>query len=169
MAFYPRYFDQPVANNSDTYNYYRWNAENRGSAAQYITVDLRPQPKPQERIRTESRLRVLCPPGGLILFSGAQLHETVANTSGTARYSMDFRTVHLGDLREQRAAANVDSRCTGTTLRDFLRAGDLEHLPAEIVALYDDESADAGVLVYPARGQSAHPAGIRVPDDAGAT
>lgn len=30
-----------------------------------------------------------------------------------------------------RASANVDSACTGTTLRDFLRCTTLERLPAD--------------------------------------
>ena len=58
----------------------------------------------------------LPPPGGLILFSGAQLHETVPNTTDLARYSIDFRTVHLDDVIAHRGAPNVDSRCTGTTM-----------------------------------------------------
>jgi hypothetical protein len=35
------------------------------------------------------------------------------------------------------AAPNVDSECAGTTLRDFLRASDLEPLPENIIAKYD--------------------------------
>jgi hypothetical protein len=64
------------------------------------------------------------------LFSGAQLHETVPNNSGVARYSIDFRAVHLDDVTARRGAANIDSRCTGTTMRDYLRASDL---PEEVV------------------------------------
>lgn len=33
-------------------------------------------------------------------------------------------------------------------MRDYLRATDLEHISDELVALYDDETADAGVLTY---------------------
>ncbi len=39
MAFYPRYFGEPVLNNSEIYNYYDWNTRNRGSAAQHIRAD----------------------------------------------------------------------------------------------------------------------------------
>ena len=35
-------------------------------------------------------------------------------------------------------ARNIDSRCTGTTMRDYLRATDLAHLPDEMIKLYDD-------------------------------
>jgi hypothetical protein len=34
-------------------------------------------------------------------------------------------------------AVNVDSHCTGTTMRDYLRVSDLEHLPAEVIQPYD--------------------------------
>ena len=51
----------------------------------------------------------------------------------------------------RRGATNVDSRCTGTTMRDYLRASDLEHLPDEVVRLYDDgTSSDDKVLSFDA-------------------
>jgi hypothetical protein len=37
------------------------------------------------------------------------------------------------------SAPNIDSECTGTTLRDFLRASDLEPLPEDITARYDNK------------------------------
>jgi hypothetical protein len=37
----------------------------------------------------------------------------------------------------RRGAFNIDSRCTGTTMRDYLRCTDLEHLPDVVVRLYD--------------------------------
>ena len=97
MGFYPRYFDEGVANNSDIYNYYEWNEKNRATAAQHIKSDTREQPKAQQELE-QVTVRFLPPPGGIILFSGAQLHETVPNEAGVARYSIDFRTVHFDDV-----------------------------------------------------------------------
>jgi hypothetical protein len=37
----------------------------------------------------------------------------------------------------RREAPNVDSECTGTTLRDFLRASDLQRIDEEIVLAYE--------------------------------
>src|SRR5262249_53989375 len=86
---------------------------------------------------------------GVILFSGAQLHETVPNTTNMARYSIDFRTVHLDDVMGHLGAANMDSRCTGTTMRDYLRASDLQHLPEDVVGSYDDGTeVNANVLYF---------------------
>jgi hypothetical protein len=137
MGFYPRYFAEGVANDSEIYNYYAWNEQNRATAAQHIKSDTRRQPKVQQALEPVT-VRFLPPPGGIILFSGAQLHETVPNETGVARYSIDFRTVHYDDVVTRRGAFNVDSRCTGTTMRDYLRASDLSHLPDDVVKLYDD-------------------------------
>ena len=43
--------------------------------------------------------------GGTIVFSAAQLHSTVPNTTDRTRFSIDFRTVNLDDLRERRRRA----------------------------------------------------------------
>lgn len=137
MAFHPRYFAEPVRNNSEIYNYHEWNRKSRAQAAQHVRADTREQPKPQQPIERQE-IRLICPPGGMILFSGAHLHETVPNTSGLARYSIDFRTVHLADVRRQEGAPNLDSRCTGTTMRDYLRCTDGQHLPEDLIRAYDD-------------------------------
>jgi hypothetical protein len=147
MGFYPRYFSEPVANNSEIYNYYEWNSKNRATAAQHVRQDTREQPKAQQELENVS-VRYLPPPGGMIAFSGAQMHETVPNTTDTARYSIDFRTVHLDDVIARRGAPNVDSRCTGTTMRDYLRATDLSKLPEDVVRLYDDGTATADRILY---------------------
>ena len=147
MGFYPRNFTDPIANNSEIYNYYEWNTKNRASAAQHVKSDTREQPKPQEPVEGVN-LRYVPPPGGVILFSGAQLHETVANTTDLARYSIDFRTVHLDDVAGKIGAPNIDSKSTGTTMRDYLRATDLAKLPEELIALYDDGSAEGDKVLY---------------------
>jgi hypothetical protein len=147
MGFYPRYFDEVVANNSEIYNYYEWNEKNRTTAAQHVKSDTREQPKPQQALEPVT-VRYLPPPGGVIIFSGAQLHETVPNTTSVARYSIDFRTVHYDDVIARRGAHNIDSRCTGTTMRDYLRATDLTHLPEDVVATYDDDTAKGRTVLY---------------------
>jgi hypothetical protein len=147
MGFYPRYFKEAVKNNSEIYNYYEWNTKNRATAAQHVKSDTREQPKAQQELEPVT-VRYLPEPGGIIIFSGAQLHETVPNTTDSARYSIDFRTVHYDDVIQRRGAPNVDSRCTGTTMRDYLRANDLSHLPEEAITLYDDGTAVEGRVLY---------------------
>jgi hypothetical protein len=149
LAIHPNYFAREVNNNSHIYNYYEWNTRNRADAAKHVRFDTREQPKPQQEIERQD-VRVICPPGGMILFSGAQLHETVPNTSGIARYSIDFRTVHLDEVVAHKGARNLDSRCTGTTMRDYLRCSDLQHVPDDVISSYDDESSTRAdkVLVF---------------------
>jgi hypothetical protein len=67
----------------------------------------------------------------------------VPNTSGATRVSIDFRTVNVADVRAHRGAPNVDARCTGTNLGDFLRASDLAPMPPELVEDYDRRSREA--------------------------
>ena len=137
VAFHPRYFDAGIANGSARYNYYAWNRDSRAIAAAQIGVDTRDQPKPEEPIDLDPQIRPVPPVGGVMVFSGAQLHSSVPNTSGRTRISVDFRVVHRADVEAGRGAPNVDSSCTGTTMRDYLRVSDLERLPAHVVAPYD--------------------------------
>jgi hypothetical protein len=153
MAFHSRYFHEPIKNGSAEFNYYEWNRKFRGDTAKHVKKDTRKQPKPEQEIELDPQVRVVTPPGGLLIFSSAQLHSTVPNTSGRTRFSIDFRTVNLDDLEARRGAPNVDSECTGTTMREYLRVTDLAHVPDEIVEMYDDESARQidGDLVFQVR------------------
>jgi hypothetical protein len=144
MAFHLRYWARAVSNGSADYNYAEWNRESRQNAAQHIKTDTRKQPRPEEHVELDPQVRLICPPGGIIVFSGAHLHSTVPNTSGRTRYSIDFRTVHLDDVMGDAGAPNVDSACTGTTMGDYLRGTDLAHLPAELIARYDTPPAAVG-------------------------
>jgi hypothetical protein len=151
MAFHERYFDEPVKNGSNGFNYYEWNAA-RKDAGKHIGKDPRKQPQPEEDVELDPQLRVVTQPGGVTVFSAAHLHSTVPNTSGKTRFSIDFRTVNLDDLEARNGARNIDSECTGTSLRDFLRATDYEHVPEDLVSAYDDETHERGDLVYQPQG-----------------
>jgi hypothetical protein len=148
IAFHPKYWHTPVRNSSRDYNYYRWNKEGRKEAAKQIKAETRKQPQPEEPIEPESQIRIVCEAGGIILFSGAFLHSTVPNTSGHTRFSIDFRTVNVDDVAAKAGAPNIDSACTGTTLRDYLRASDLMRLSEDVAALYDTEPITGGELVF---------------------
>ena len=142
MAFHPRYWSQPVKNGSRDYNYARWNQESRKNAAKHIKKDTRKQPHSEEPLELEPQLRLIPKVGGMILFSAAQMHSTVPNTSGHTRFSIDFRTLHFDDIVAQRGAPNIDSDCTGTSLGDFLRGNDLGTMEESLVTLYDKQSTD---------------------------
>jgi hypothetical protein len=156
MAFHPRYWSQPVANSSADYNYYTWNKLYRGDkVAKIVKNDTRPLPRALEQLELDPQVRLICPVGGVILFSGAQMHSSVPNTSGVTRFSIDFRTIHLDDAIAKRGAPNIDSACTGTVMRDYLNSVDLSRVPDEVIALYDDGTEAGGELIYKPKGVGA--------------
>ena len=150
MAFHPRYWTQPVQNSSSGYNYYQWNKLHRGqNVAKLTKSDNRPLPRATEPMDLDPQIRLICQAGGIILFSAAQMHSSVPNTSGCTRFSIDFRTVHIDDAVAEVGAPNIDAACTGTAMRDFLCSADLSsRIPDEVVSLYDDDTAGEGELVY---------------------
>jgi hypothetical protein len=137
MAFHPHYWDVPVRNGSRDYNYAEWNRTSRNVAAQFVKADTRKQPKPEEEMELDPQVRVVQPPGSILLFSAAQMHSSVPNTSGRTRFSVDFRTVNIEDVAHHRGAPNIDSECTGTCMGDYLRGSDLSHVPDALIAEYD--------------------------------
>ena len=148
LAFHPRYWTEPVRNGSSQFNHYRWNKYGRKAAADDPERYLQDQPRPEDPIDPDAEIRLVCPAGGILLFSGAQLHSAVPNTSGQTRFSIDFRTVHIDDVIGRVGAPNIDSAATGTSLRDFLRGTDLSRMPEEVVELYDTEPVTDGDLIF---------------------
>ena len=136
MAFHPKYFSNGAANSSRDYDYFEWVRTGRAAAAQQVDMETRQQPELEQEIEMQPDIRVITPPGGILMFSGAQLHTTVPNTSGKTRFSIDFRTVNRTDVEHHVGAPNVDSECTGTNLGDFLRATDLSPLPPDVIDGY---------------------------------
>jgi hypothetical protein len=137
MAFHTQYFKRPIRNSSAGYDYEEWSKTGRKEAAKQVTKETRKQPQAEEPLELDPDVRVVTPPGGTLIFSAAHLHSTVPNTTNRTRFSIDFRTVNIDDLADGVSAPNIDSECTGTTLRDFLRASDLEPLPEDVIAEYD--------------------------------
>jgi hypothetical protein len=66
------------------------------------------------------------------------MHSSVPNYTGKTRFSIDFRTAHLRDLKELKGAPNLDCACTGTTMNDYLKVADLSHIPDELIDRYMD-------------------------------
>ena len=137
MAFHPQYWGNPVLNGSRRYNYYEWNRSSRLNAAQHIKTDTRDQPKPEEPAQLHPQVRLVPEAGGVMLFSGNQLHSTVPNTPGRTRFSIDFRTVNIDDVQSCRDASNFDSGWTRKSMRDFLRARDFERIADDVALTYE--------------------------------
>ena len=133
MAFHPHYFSKAVKNGSRNYNYQKWNETSRKEASKHIKLDTREQPKPKEEMILDPQIRIVTPPGGMVVFSAAQMHSSIPNFTGKTRFSIDFRTVHLGDLVAEKGAVNIDSHCTGTTIGDYLQVASLKNIPEDII------------------------------------
>ena len=140
MAFHSRYWTTPLANESSEFNYYEYVQTSRKDAAKHVKTDTRKQPHALAPVEQNPQIRVITPVGGLLLFSSAQLHSTVPNTTDLTRFSIDFRTAHVDDVAAKCGAPNLDSACKGTALRDFFRASDLAKMPESIVAPHENQA-----------------------------
>ncbi|HZA77065.1 MAG TPA: hypothetical protein VE623_11835 [Acidimicrobiales bacterium] len=152
MAFHQDYFATAIPNTSSTYNYYEWNSKHRAAASSNVGSDARPLPGPTVDVDLRNPLVFVTPVGGLIEFSGQHLHSSVPNQSGRTRFSIDFRTVHIGDIKAGRTAPNVDASCSGSSIRDFIRASDFSPMPERIVELFNDGTEARGELVFSHEG-----------------
>lgn len=147
MAFYPHYFNRAVDNDSARFNYYRRNRE-RVDAHKFVTDDPRVQPA-ASLSEDEPQFRLLPGTGGIVIFSGSQLHRTVPNRSQRSRYSVDFRTVSKADIEENRGASALDVHCTGTALRDFRKAADRACMNEDLALRLDPSGpGDGEMLVF---------------------
>jgi len=137
LILYPSHWTRPIRNTSAGFDYDEWCQVGRQLATSQVKTDSRKHPVPEEELAFGDESRIVCAAGSCIAFAGAHLHATAPNDTGLTRFSLDFRTVHVDDLIQQRGAPNIDCAATGTTLRDFLRTADLEPLPNDIVAMYN--------------------------------
>ncbi|CAN5219373.1 hypothetical protein BH11CYA1_BH11CYA1_34870 [soil metagenome] len=121
FAFFPMYFDKPVANDSAAFDYDEW-SENVGfqntSAA---SAKMSAYPSVTGKFSREVVVPFAAKAGEIILFAASHLHQTCKNVSGATRLSVDFRTVHVGDHESGLGAPNVDNKSTGSALIDYLK------------------------------------------------
>jgi hypothetical protein len=146
MQFDFQNFDRDVPNDSDGFDYYEINRA-RATTAKQVGKEVQSRPRAIDHEAAGPLVPVL-EPGSILLFSAAQLHGTVPNTSPFARYSIDFRTVDRRHVEEGVGAPMGDVNCTGTAIRDFMNAETGERLDEEFVrSVYGAPPEDA-VLVY---------------------
>ena len=152
MAFDLPSFDRQVPNTSDTFDYYQNNAK-RLTTAKQVGKETQARPGAIDHQPVHD-LIVLPAPGEILLFSGAQLHTSIPNTSGRSRYSVDFRTVDAMDLVAGRGAPLVDAHCTGTAIRDFHNVKDGSAFSEQmIVDLFGPPPEDAMLVFTSAEGE----------------
>jgi hypothetical protein len=146
MAFDLASFDRAVPNTSDGFDYYENNAR-RLTTATGVTREAQARPGAVEH-NAAQEVVILPAPGEVLLFSGNQLHASIPNTSGLARYSVDFRILSVPDLTAGRGAPLVDVYCTGTAIRDFINVADESNLDEQmIIDVFGAPPSDA-MLVF---------------------
>ena len=150
MSFDLASFGTSVPNTSSGFDYYENNARRFDTAK---SVGREAQARPSAVDHTAGVEVIPVPaPGEVLLFSGAQLHTSIPNTSGVARYSVDFRTVDTRDLTARRGAQVVDADCTGTAIRDFVSVKDESALDEELVQSIYGPPPSGSLLVFGDRG-----------------
>lgn len=146
MSFDLPRFGQAVPNSSGEFDYYANNASRLTTATQ---VKQERQARPGAiGHQPDHDLVVLPAPGAVLLFSGAQLHTSIPNTSGRSRYSVDFRTVDVRDVQSGRGAPLVDVHCTGTSIRDFRNVADDSAFDEQMVVDVFGAPPEGAMLVF---------------------
>jgi hypothetical protein len=156
MSFDLARFDRTVRNNSDAFDYYQNNAS-RLTTSTGVTREAQARPGAIDH-QPDQELVVLPAPGQVLLFSGAQLHKSIPNTSGRARFSVDFRTVYVPDLMVGRGAPLVDAYCTGTAIRDFVNVADDRSFDEETVVKLFGAPPPNAMLVFASPDEEGKPA-----------
>jgi hypothetical protein len=146
ISFDPDKFAASVKNDSHLFDYYVHNAGRHGTARQ-VHREVQARPGAHEH-RADHEVTVIPAPGSVLLFSGAQLHTSIPNTSGRSRYSIDFRTVDVEDLVGRRGAPLVDAHCAGTAIRDFRRVLDGSRFDEQLVMEIFGAPPDGAELVF---------------------
>ncbi|RTE07916.1 hypothetical protein [Paenibacillus whitsoniae] len=137
LAFYPKYWNEKIANTSSEFSYKEWVEVGRNLAISQIKTDTRKHPLPSEEIAISDEMRFSCSAAEMVAFSASHLHGTVPNQAGFTRFSIDFRVVKHKDLKDDFGAPHIDNDSKGTTLGDFLRGSDLGPIPRDIVSKFE--------------------------------
>jgi hypothetical protein len=146
MSFDLANFACAVPNTSCDFDYYENNARRLNTAK---SVGKESQARPGAIDHSPGVDVIPLPaPGQVLLFSGAQLHTSIPNSSGLARYSVDFRTVDTRDLLAGRGAPLADAYCTGTAVRDFVSIKDESPFDEQTVRSIFGPPPDDAMLVF---------------------
>ena len=146
MSFDLANFARAVPNTSGDFDYYKNNAQ-RLSTVKSVGKEVQARPCAIDHTPGVDVIP-LPAPGEVLLFSGAQLHTSIPNTSGLARYSVDFRSVDVRDLRAGRGARLADAYCTGTAIRDFVSVKDEGAFDEDLVRSLFGAPPEDAMLVF---------------------
>lgn len=116
FVFYPEYFDRPIPNDSrslDVDEFVRREGWKDGTSDRVV------YPRALADLVHAQSLGFSARRGQILLFAAAHLHEPRRNTTGSTRFSADFRIVHERDHASGRGAPNVDNEASGSTFGSY--------------------------------------------------
>jgi len=125
MTLYPNYFSRAIANDSASYDHHDPHPARRR------------RPGPTEAVDPFSATTFVTPAGAVVRFSGQHLRSDAPTECDRTRFVVEFDTVDVGDVRAGLGARNVDGRCAGSSIGDFIRAVDGAPMPDDVCALLD--------------------------------
>jgi len=157
MGFDLTKFGRPVKNDSHKFDYYKLKMA-RGTIAAQVTHEVQVRPRAVDH-EAPQEVIILPAPGSILLFAGAHLHRSIPNTSGRSRFSIDFRTVDITDLRAGRGAPFADVYCTGTAIRDFHNVANGSPFDEEMVVDLFGAPPDGAILTFNPDVTTAAPSG----------
>jgi ectoine hydroxylase-related dioxygenase (phytanoyl-CoA dioxygenase family) len=121
FSFHPSLFTQAVPNTSQGFSYDSWMGT-RGWQGMKSNAPA-DYPQPLATPEDAAKFSFAASAGEVIVFSAAQLHQTMPNASGFTRFSIDFRAVHIGDHEAGLGAPNVDNGSKPEALKDYFTLG----------------------------------------------
>ena len=124
IAFFPGFWQRPIANDSAQWDLAEIRAEVRAARAEGREPAIKKIPEPTEKLDRTEWLPVVIEPGDVLVFSGAQLHASVPNASGAARFSLELRTADVHDAARNIGAPNIDGAAPGVAWHWFRRIDD---------------------------------------------
>lgn len=128
IAFYPDYWHQPIANNTDSWSFEEY-LEQRRQGVPDRSIAYPSAPRPLQEVDESGVVKVVIAPGDILSFASAHLHASVPNTTQATRFSVEMRTLHRDDLQSGRSAPNVDNAATQPMYRWY--RGVADRLPLE--------------------------------------
>ncbi|MBS2038634.1 hypothetical protein JST97_26880 [bacterium] len=115
FGFYPEYFQHPVENDSERFDYGQFLSDGGFQSTTQSLV----HPRWLANQQPEPPYPVVLKRGEFLLFAASHLHRTLPNRCGRIRFSLDMRLVHREDHLCHRGAPNCDNRSRGDAAVDY--------------------------------------------------
>jgi hypothetical protein len=122
FAFFPDFFEQPLANTSADYDISEVLRRNREAPETMKAGEM--VPRPLQPIELDEGIPVVIAPGEVIAFSAQHARAGVRNRTGLTRTSLETRTLQVPDHLAGRGARNVDGQARWMTPGMFRRVSD---------------------------------------------